>query len=97
MDSDEATQIVFIAFFNFNKSKIETPSEFFDSENSPSTFSQPLFQPTTSQLPSESSSYTDVTPILSPMSGDQTDATSTLTDNQLGHELDKFIKKTTPP
>ena len=66
-----------------------------NSEPSPSSFSRPLFQSINSQILNESSpapsSYTDTTPIPSPMSTDQPDPPSPITDKQLEHELDNFI------
>ena len=66
-----------------------------NSELSPATFSRPLFQSINSQNLNESSqapsSYTDTTPIPSPMSSDQPDPPSPITDKQLEHKLDSFI------
>ena len=95
MYSDDSTKTVIISISNFKSSDRENPDEFLDSEHSPTSFSQPLFQPIASQLPDETSpspsSYTDAALFLSPMSSKQPDAASPMTDNQLKHELDIFI------
>ena len=95
MDSDGSTQIVFNTISNFNICDVETLDKFLDPEPSPTTYSQPPFQPIVSQLPNEISpspfSHTDATPIFSPMSTNQPDAPSPMNDNQLEHELDNFI------
>ena len=95
MDSDDSTKTVINTISNFNNSDRENPDEFLDSEPSPTSFSQPLFQPIASHLPDKTSpspsSYTDAAPIFSPMSSKQPDAASPMTDNQLKLELDNFI------
>ena len=69
--------------------------DFLDSESSTINFSEPPFQPFTSQFPNKHSpapsSYTDATPIIYPICSDQPDPFSPMTDNQLEHELDNFI------
>ena len=94
IDCDNSTQTIFITMSQFENSYIDTPEEFQYSEPSPSTFSQPLFQSLTCQLPNEPSpapsSYTDATPILSPMTSDQPDPPNPFTDEQ-ENELDNFI------
>ena len=83
-ESDDSTQTIFNPTSNFNNSDVETLDEFLDSDPSPSFFSFSSFQPLASQLPNESStapsSYTDAFPILSPMSSDQHDPASIMTD-----------------
>ena len=78
MDSDDTSTIsVFHTISQFNNSDIETPDEFADSEPSPSTVTRPPFQPLHTQIPDENSSapssYTDATPIDSPMTSDPPD------------------------
>ena len=95
MDSyNTSTNTVFHTISQFNNSDIETPDDFADSEPSPSTFSQPPFQPLYTQIPDEPSStlssYTDVTPIYSPMTSDPLDYSSPV-DTELENELDNFI------
>ena len=95
MDSDDtSTNTVFHTFLEFNNSDIETPDEFADSKPSPSTFSQPLFQPPHDQIPDEPSSapssYTDATLTYSPMTSDLPDYSSPV-DTELENELDNFI------
>ena len=74
---------------------MEIPDELLDSKPSPTNFSQPPFQPINSRISNETSpspsSYTDPTPILSPMSSTHPDAPSPMTDNQLDLELNNFI------
>ena len=95
MNSDDSTQTTFKARSNFDISDIETSDELPDSEPSPTSFSQPPFQPIASQLPDETSpspsSYPNATPILSPKPSKQPDAPSLMTDNQLEHELYNII------
>ena len=95
MDSDNtSTNTVFHTISQFKNCDIETPDEFADSEPNPSTFSQPPFQPIHTQVPDElssvPSSYTDATPIYSPMTIDPTDHSRPV-DTQLENELDNFI------
>ena len=78
MDSDDnSTHTVFHTISQFNNSDIETPDKFQNSEPSPSTFSQPPIRPLHTPTPDEPSpapsSYTEATPILSPMTSDQLD------------------------
>ena len=79
-------------FFN---SDVENPDEFFDSESSPTNFSQPLFQSKTTPTPVElslsHSSLTDTSPTLSPLSSNEPDVTSLITDDQLEHNLDELF------
>ena len=75
MGSDEtSTHTNFHTISQFNNSDIETPDEFQNSEPSPCTFSQPPFRSLHTPTPDEPSparsSYTDATPILSPMTGE---------------------------
>ena len=103
MNSDTNSDIsVFHTISQFNKSDVETPEEFADSEPSPSThtqtnssaFSQPPFRPiqTSHPLPSLSTpSYaSQVTPTYSPFNSDRSHNHSP--DNiQTSEELDNFI------
>ena len=90
MDSSDSTQTVFNTISNYKNSDVETPDEYLDSGPSRTNFSPPHFQPIASQLHDETSpsSYTDATPILSPLSSNQPDKPSPMTDNQLEHKLD---------
>ena len=94
-DRDDSTQTIFNTTSDFSNPDEETHDKVLDSEPSPSTFSEPPFQPLTSQLPNEScpvrSPYNDATPILSPMTIDQPNPPSPMTDNQLDLESDNFI------
>ena len=95
MDSDDtSTNTVFHTISQFNNSDNETTDEFAVSEPSPSTFSQPPFQPLHTQTPDEpssaSSSYTNATPTYSLMTSDQPDHSSPV-DTELKNELDNFI------
>ena len=94
MDLDNTlSKTVFHTLSQFNNSDIETPDEFADYEPSPSTFSQPPFQPIDTQIPkpfSAPSSCTDATPIYSPMTSDPPDHSSPV-DTELENELEKFI------
>ena len=94
MDSDDSTQKIFDTIFHLNNADVETPDKFHDSEPSPSTCSQTPFLPLVYQLPNQSSpassSYTDATPILSPITSDQPYAPIPV-NVELEHELDKFI------
>ena len=91
---DNSTKTLFHTISQFNNSDIETPDEIKNSETSPSTFSQPPFRqlhtPTPDEPFSAPSSFTDATPILSPMIGDQPDTPSPI-DEELENELDIFI------
>ena len=75
-------------------SDLETPDEFDSSELSPSTFSQPPFQPLYSQIrfeqPSTPSSISNVTPTYSPLTSETSDNNSSV-NTQISHELDDFI------
>ena len=74
---DDSTNTFFQSISQFNDSDIENPDDFRNSEPSPSTFSQLPFRPLHTPTPDEPSpapsSYTDATPILSPMTSDQPD------------------------
>ena len=99
MDSgDTSTYTVFHTISQFNNSDIENPDEFADSEPSPSPFSQPPFQPLHNQVPDEPSSvpssYTDATPIFSPMTSDPPEP-SCAVDEELENDLDNFFNPTT--
>ena len=72
MDSDiNSNTAVYNTISQFNNSDLETPDKFDNSEPSPSTFSQLLFQPVYSQIrfdsPSTPSSISNVTPTFSPL------------------------------
>ena len=78
----------------FNNSDIETPDEFANSEPSPSTFSQPPFQPIHSQVKIEplspSSPISHDTPTYSPLTSESSD-NNDQDHPQILHELDNFI------
>ena len=94
-DSDgDSTNTVFHTISQFKFSDVESPEEFQNSETSPSTLSQPPFRPLHTPTPDEPSptpsSYTDATPILFPMAGDQTDPPSSVNE-KLENYLDNFL------
>ena len=85
---------VYNTISQYSNSDIETPIEFANSEPSPSTFSQPHFQPIHSQVKIEPlsppSSISNVAPIYSPLTSEPSDKNSPV-DTQISHELDNFI------
>ena len=85
---------VYNTITQFNNSNIETPDEFANSEPSPSTFSQPPFQPLHSQVkiepPSPPPSISHVPPTYSPLTSDSSD-NNDQDHTQISHELDNFI------
>ena len=90
MDSDYSPNTVFNTISQFNNSDFDTTVEFQNSEPNPSTFSQPPFQPIQIQTLKENSptpsSFTNSTSIFSPMTRDQPDPFSSLTED-LKHEV----------
>ena len=94
VSDDISTNTVFHTIPQFSNSDIETPDEFENSEPSPSTFSQlpfrPLLTPTPDEGSSDPSSYTDATPVLSPMTSDPPDHPIPV-DEELENENDIFI------
>ena len=95
MDSDDnSTHTAYHTISHFNNSDIETPDEFENSKPSLSTFWQPPFRPLHTPTPDETYpdpfSYTDATPILSPMTSDPHDLHRPV-DEELENELDNFI------
>ena len=74
---------------------MEIPDELLDSKPSPTNFSQPPFQPINSRISNETSpspsSYTDPTPILSPMSSTHPDAPSPMTIRR--QSIDQNLRK----
>ena len=95
MESDtNFNTTVYNTISQFNNSDIETPDEFANSEPSPSTFSQPPFQPIHShvkiELPSPPSRISYVTPIYSPLTSEPSD-NNDQDHRQTSHELDNFI------
>ena len=78
----------------FNNSDIETSDELAESEPSPSTFSQPPFQPLHSRIRLEPlstpSSISNVTPTYSPLTSEPSDNNSSV-NTQIFNELDNFI------
>ena len=85
---------VYNTISQFNIFDIETPDELANFEPSPSTFSQPPFQPIHSQVkiepPSPPSSISYVTPTYSPLTSEPSDNNSSV-NTQISHELDNFI------
>ena len=85
---------IFVTISQFDNSDIEPPGGIADAESSSSTFSQPPFRPVYTQITDETSSapssYTDATPIYSPMTSDPPDHSSPV-DIEFENELDNFI------
>ena len=79
----------------FDNSDIETPDEFANSEPSPSTFSQPPFQPIHSQVKIEPLSpslpNSHVTPTYSPLTSESSDNNDQDHHTQIPQELNSFI------
>ena len=95
MNSDNTSSNTFFhTISQFNNSDFETPDQFADFETSPSTLFLPHFQSLYTQIPDEPSSapssFTDATPIYSPMTSDPPDQSS-LVDIELEKELENFI------
>ena len=95
MESDtNSNATVYKTISQFNNSDIETPDKFANSEPSPSTFSEPPFQPIHSQVkiepPSPPSPISYVTPIYSPLTSEPSD-NNDHDHTHLSHELDNFI------
>ena len=96
MESDtNSNTTVYNTISQLNNSDIETPDEFTNSEPSPSTFSQPPFQPLHSQVkiepPSPPSSISHAIPTYSPLTNDSSD-NNDQDHTQISDELDNFIK-----
>ena len=93
--SDDSNHVIFNTISNFNNSELEQPDEFLDSELSPTNIYQATFQPINPPTPVENSTFTssktDATPILSPLSSNVPDVPSPIIDEQLKHDLDDFI------
>ena len=95
MNSDtNSNTTVYNTISQFNISDLETPDKFDNSEPSPSTFSQPPFQPLYSQIrfepPSTPSSFSNVTPTYFPLTSEPSDKNSSV-NIQISNELDNFI------
>ena len=95
MDSDTNSNATVYNFISqFNNSDLEAPDNLYNSEPSPSTFSQPPFQPLhlqTKLKPSSTpSSISNVTPQYSPLISDLSNNNSSV-HTQISHELDNFI------
>ena len=88
------TSFFLFTISQFNKSDIETPYEFANSEPSPSTFSQPPFRPINSQFtndsPSTISHFSQATPTYSPFNNDRSNNNSPET-TQISQELNNLI------
>ena len=96
MESDtNSNTTVYNTISQFNNSEIETPNKFANSEPSPSTFSQPPFQPLHSQVKIEPlsppSPISHVTPIYYPLTSESSDNNDSQ-NTQTSRELDNFIK-----
>ena len=95
MDSDGSIESDFNTISNFNNSDVETLDEFLDSEPSfffiflNSVFNPKLPLPLLITL--SPSSHTDPTLNLSPLSSNEHDVDSTITDDQIEFHLDEFI------
>ena len=94
MESDtNSNTTVYNTISQFNNSDIETPDEFANSGPSPSTFSQPSFQPLHSQVKIEPfpplSPISHVTPTYSPLTSEASDNYDQ-NNTQISHELDNF-------
>ena len=95
MDSDTNSNLnVYHTISQFKNSDEETPDEFDHSEPSPSTYSQPPFQPlhfqTRNDPLSTPSHKSNVTPTYSPLTSDRSN--NSCPDNtQLSYELDSLI------
>ena len=104
MESDtNSNTTLYNTISQFNNSDIETLDKFANSEPSPSTFSQPPFQPIHSQVktepPSPPSPISHVTPTYYPLTSEPSNNNSSI-NTQISHELDNFItlqKKITAP
>ena len=95
MDSDNNSNFtVYNTASQINNSDLETPDKFDNSERSPSTFSQPPFQPLHSQIrfeiPSPLPSFSNVKPTYSPLTSESSDNNSSV-NTQISLELDNFI------
>ena len=95
MDSQaNYTTTVYNTISQYKNSDIEIPDKFADSESSPSTFSQPPFQPlhtqTFNEPSSAPSSHTDETPTYSTLTSDPPDHSRPV-DTEFEIELDNFI------
>ena len=95
MESDTIyNTTVYNTISQFNNSDIEKPDKFANSEPSPSTFSQPPFQPLQYQVKIEplspSSPISDITPTYSPLTSESSD-NNDQDHTQISFELDNFI------
>ena len=94
MDSDYSTNTVFSTLSQFKNSDFDITVDFQNSEPTPSTFSQPPFQPIQTQTLKENypapSFFTNSTSIFSPMTRDQPDPFSSQAED-LEHEVDNFL------
>ena len=94
MESDtNSNTTVYNTISQLNNPDIETPDKFVNSEPSPSTFSQPPFQPIHSQViiepHSPPSPISNMTPIYSSLTSEPSDNNDS--DNTyISHELDNF-------
>ena len=95
MESDtNSNPTVYNTISQFNNSDIETPDEFANSEPSPSTFSQPPFQPLHSPVKIEPlsppSPISHATPAYSPLTSESSH-NNDHDNTQISHELENFI------
>ena len=95
MNSDTISNItVYHTFSQFKNLDLETPDKFDYSEPSPSTFSQPPFQPIHSQIRTESSStpshVSHATTTYSPSTNERSNNSSP-DDTEISYELNNLI------
>ena len=95
MDSDASIRTVLNTISNCKNSDVDFPDEVLYSEPSPTSFSQPPFQPMTPPIPVEPclspSSQRDASPNLFPLSGSEPDVPSPIEDDQLELDSDQLI------
>ena len=96
MDLDtHSNNTVYNTISHFNNSDLKTPDEFVKSEPSPSTFSQPLFQPLHYQLRFEQKYWTKISHELDNFFTLQQQLQHSQTVNI--HHLSQSIKSSNPP
>ena len=96
LNSDDSIQTLHDTNSTLKHPAIDTPDEFLHSEPSPANFSKPLLKPITTPSPLErstsSSSHTDATPKVSPLSSHAPDVSSLMTDDHLEKNRDDIIE-----
>ena len=93
MDSEDEKQTVFNTIFKSINSEVEKPDEFLDCKPSLTNFSQNFFSKTLPLVESSTctSSHTDDSHILSPLSNSARNDPRPITNDQLEHDLEAFI------